>query len=865
MMEAPIHPPMSGSRVEKLVCLYFLFAVLLDGVAADGWLRGSSGSAKVTAVDEASASDIFRKLKPGQIVELAFDDLRLSEAWRIDVHNVTLRGAPNRLKPVVRCPQLDTALYISATNVWVENIIFMDCLDVPTVVTVKPLDPPINDEVSIMVTFDQVEFRRNIIQPADRFADGVDAALHIGEGASVMIVTCNFADNRSTRGGAIHMKRGLLSVHNSTFANNTAHALGGAISVDQQIASNTNIGVLISNCSFRENEVLSSVGNKMGRPLEPFQHYFFGNADGQGGAVRIKEVVQTIIEHSQFENNAATMGGALHVSMKDRLTGQRKGLMLIRNCSFVGNHATFADKGDDQDPDLLQGGAIFMSIGDSNMDVSFSECRITDNRAVFGGGLHMVTTEKNKVRVDSCVFARNVAVRAGGGALFRNVGHLRWVASNVTASSAELGGGVLLTNNAQMSIVGPSMMEGTSPGDQKSVFQGNRAIDGAGLLCLFCASANLRGARFINNTASRHGGGVGLLNAAGDVAIQEAVFERNVAEEGGGAYVDSTSSFRLAAVAAEEKSPNTRFSGNKAVSGGGLHVTARSLLKNQIEIQGVQFVGNAAVELAEIRGELQYNEGVVMQSDYTKRWLHAAQNLTRTGVSQGSLGMCGPGGGGGFCLHVNEIPGSAIANVVIEDILFERNSASIGGGMFVAISGSDWQSGECKQRISPSAFPCRSFKLSDGSFVGNAAVFGGGAAFVTDPTSIFLACSTSPFTFLSFDKVLQDGKETEVCLKVEDNSVQSGGVEYRPQVASKAVEVEFLPESSNVTSPPEVATTPPIFIDGALPPPIQVNTSSEIRAKVVDGFGNAIGGVVPNTCLKQCVMESPTCQLRLTD
>lgn len=202
-----MHPPGLGYRPKEVALYLVLAMVLLKAAAGDGWLIGTLGSNKVTAEDEASASDIFRKLKPGQIVELDFDDLRLSEAWRIDVHNVTLRGVKDRPKPIVRCPDLDTALYISGTNVWVENIIFMGCIDVPTVVTVKPLNSPINDEVSTMVTFDRVEFTKNVVQPPDRFADAVDAPLNIAEGASVMIVDCIFADNWSSRGGAIHMKK----------------------------------------------------------------------------------------------------------------------------------------------------------------------------------------------------------------------------------------------------------------------------------------------------------------------------------------------------------------------------------------------------------------------------------------------------------------------------------------------------------------------------------------------------------------------------------------------------------------------------------------------------------------------------------
>lgn len=92
-----------------------------------------------------------------------------------------------------------------------------------------------------------------------------------------------------------------------------------------------------------------------------------------------------------------------------------------------------------------------------------------------------------QVSIDICTFENNSATSAGGAAVFRNTALVKWFRSNVTNCRAQIGGGVLLTNKAGMEILGPDPL--TPNAHEKSVFEGNVAIDGGGLMCALCGES----------------------------------------------------------------------------------------------------------------------------------------------------------------------------------------------------------------------------------------------------------------------------------------------------------------------------------------------------------------------------------------
>lgn len=97
-------------------------------------------------------------------------------------------------------------------------------------------------------------------------------------------------------------------------------------------------------------------------------------------------------------------------------------------------------------------------------------------------------------------------------------------------------------------------------------------------------ATTLQGPWFLQNKASRNGGGISVINAVTDMFVQEGKFDDNVAMRGGGAFIDTASHLRFYTNPAYEKKAPTIFRRNKAVSGGALLVIPRSLRKNKIEV-----------------------------------------------------------------------------------------------------------------------------------------------------------------------------------------------------------------------------------------------------------------------------------------
>jgi predicted outer membrane repeat protein len=82
-------------------------------------------------------------------------------------------------------------------------------------------------------------------------------AMRVAGTANVTLDECVFSNNTATtNGGAIHMSKGTLIIHDSQFNNNTATTNGGAISITQQ----ADCSVTMSGTSFYHNRAASSSG-----------------------------------------------------------------------------------------------------------------------------------------------------------------------------------------------------------------------------------------------------------------------------------------------------------------------------------------------------------------------------------------------------------------------------------------------------------------------------------------------------------------------------------------------------------------------------------------------------------------------------
>lgn len=120
-------------------------------------------------------------------------------------------------------------------------------------------------------------------------------------------------------------------------------------------------------------------------------------------------------------------------------------------------------------------------------------------------------------------------VFGGGGAGVRVLGGV------VRATRVDFVGNNSSNNGGGMAIGGGSVTLDTV------VFDGNTASDSGGGLSMGSGSVSMTNVVFRNNFAANLGGGVALLSVSGTQTIDRALFEGNLASEGGAFYVNNSS------------------------------------------------------------------------------------------------------------------------------------------------------------------------------------------------------------------------------------------------------------------------------------------------------------------------------------
>jgi hypothetical protein len=125
--------------------------------------------------------------------------------------------------------------------------------------------------------------------------------------ANVVLDGCVFDDNHvlgaGSDGGAVWLYTGTHLITGCTFSNNSAVDTAGGLRLDATVTQ-------IVDCRFEGN-----------------------TCDGWGGAIWTRTGDVTVIDSSRFIDNQAATGGAID-------TWSDSGSMTVRNCLFLGNHAT---------------------------------------------------------------------------------------------------------------------------------------------------------------------------------------------------------------------------------------------------------------------------------------------------------------------------------------------------------------------------------------------------------------------------------------------------------------------------------------------------------------------------------------------
>lgn len=133
------------------------------------------------------------------------------------------------------------------------------------------------------------------------------------------------------------------------------------------------------------------------------------------------------------------------------------------------------------------GGAIYLSVIAATIEPNVFASSFKNNSARFGGAIHVVTPDDTSLKITRCNFRQNRAELGGGAVLLRNIGQTLWKANEVVGNFASLGGGLLLTNNAFLFMIGQARGgDGTPVSGKASLFENNTALDGGAIACVMC-------------------------------------------------------------------------------------------------------------------------------------------------------------------------------------------------------------------------------------------------------------------------------------------------------------------------------------------------------------------------------------------
>jgi predicted outer membrane repeat protein len=307
---------------------------------------------------------------------------------------------------------------------------------------------------------------------------------------------------------------------------------------------------------------------------------FTKNRTGLGAAINVLSSSATI-ERCTFDQNVV-------ISQGSAIRGESSTLA-VTNCTFSSN--SFGDS-------RYDGGAVDLDYSTLNI----SGCTFTSDVNHAESGLYMFYSTAS---VSACSFSNHYA-RLPGGAIYGYSTTLAVndsnFANNVSADSYNAvgaGGAIASYGASSLSIFG-STFTGNKAGDGGAVysetsalltisrctFQNNTGNNSGGGLTVKGQALTLSDCTFVGNTGG-NGGGLCFLayNVVSPVQqITKCVFERNVANDGGGgAYCDgSTTNLRVM---------NSIFEGNTSFSAGGGMYTRLGRVYNSV------FVGNSTYAL----------------------------------------------------------------------------------------------------------------------------------------------------------------------------------------------------------------------------------------------------------------------------
>ncbi|MBP7935846.1 MAG: right-handed parallel beta-helix repeat-containing protein [Phycisphaerae bacterium] len=359
------------------------------------------------------------------------------------------------------------------------------------------------------------------------------------EFGSVVLDGCTFSENQAIRGGGVYVLSCSLSATGCVFAGNLPDFNGGGGGLHIQSSSPTLVA-----CTFIANGVDGATGggvyNDSGNP-ELMQCMFISNnvGPGQGGGMYNGSGNPVLTDCLCNENTSWRGGGMYNDSGKPVLrncTFDRNGQGLygvygggfhngsgsptLVACTFTGNHARDGE-----------GGGMYNASGNPALTDCAFFSNVADGEAAGGG----MSSEAGSPTLTDCVFESNSGGQ-GGGLYSRGSPVLRrcTFSRNTATHMTSYGGGMYSQGSAMLTAC-------TFNGNwtiENSAFSAGGGLYNAGSATLeYCTFAdNVAGADVVAQSV-----GGGMYNGPGPTILTNCAFSQNLAREGGGLYLDSTS------------------------------------------------------------------------------------------------------------------------------------------------------------------------------------------------------------------------------------------------------------------------------------------------------------------------------------
>ena len=511
------------------------------------------------------------------------------------------------------------------------------------------------------VFIDNSEFIENSVP----FHNG--GAISLASESSVTINNSLFLNNNAAYGGAIYLGGGSsLTIQSSEISYNTAIQAGGGLFFQNHGFTN------VINCTISSNHCAHGNGGGLSTHFlaSPIidNCYIFNNSATSGGGISITDgTAPTISNCTILNNSASSSGGGIVI--------QGLSVPIVKDCTINNNFANSTG-----------GGVIVRDIATPE----FKNCYIENNESPNEGGA-VVFTDKSFSSFQKCTIRNNESGGSGGGFAFGITAAGEFFDLSLENNFASSSGGAMSFHNE------------VTPSFNHIVFNNNSASEGGAINIEDTASPEFTNCLLVNNTALSHGGGI-VASDFTNSSFHSTIFMNNSAPSGRGgvAKIDDFSITRFS---------NCSFINNYADSGGSIYVSSingPNISSTIFQSNHARLHGGALLFAGKSYGiikntTLEYNSadesgGGILFQDEAIPYLEDVDFINNNVV----LGYDGLGEGGAFsvwdkagpqlfeCFIYNNtglLGGGAsiheLANLHMENSLFQENTATNGGGIFL--------------------------------------------------------------------------------------------------------------------------------------------------------------------------------------